>query len=305
MSPLETLVMPGPIRISAVDGYALGGTTFEGGPGPVVVVSGATGVHQRYYARFAQWLAGQGATVVTFDYRGIGESRPHRLRGFEARVRDWGEQDLEGVLRFAAEAWPGRAVKLLGHSVGGQLVGLAPSARHVSGVMTVASQSGYWGHWPLPSKVAMAGLWYGLMPLTSSLVGYFPGKLGIGEDLPRGVAEEWARWCRSEGYFTEHGVSAEGFAQVRAPVLALSFTDDPYAPKTAVDWLHRLYRSALVERRHVSPRELGVRAVGHFGFFRESFRESLWITARGFLLGHEGAQVLDGAGTSVAAELSA
>lgn len=277
--------MHGSIRISAADGYALGGTVFDGGRGPVVVVSGATGVHQRYYARFAAWLASEGATVITFDYRGIGESRPFRLRGFEARVRDWGEHDLEGVLRFASEAFPRRALRLVGHSVGGQLLGLAPSVARASGVMTVASQSGYWGHWPLPTKVAFAGLWYGLMPLTSSLVGYFPGKLGVGEDLPRGVAQEWARWCRSAGYFTDHGVSPDGFARLRAPVLAFSFTDDPYAPKPAVDWLHGLLSSASVERAHLAPGDLGVRAVGHFGFFRDSFRDSLWTAARDFLLG--------------------
>ncbi|MEW5741871.1 MAG: alpha/beta fold hydrolase [Myxococcota bacterium] len=277
--------MHGSIRISAADGYALGGTVFDGGRGPVVVLSGATGVHQRYYARFAGWLASEGATVVTFDYRGIGESRPHRLRGFEARARDWGELDLEGVLGFASETFPRRPLQVIGHSVGGQLVGLAPSMERASAVMTVASQSGYWGHWPLPSKVAFAGLWYGLMPLTSSLFGYFPGRLGIGEDLPRGVAQEWARWCRSAGYFIDHGVSPAGFAKVRAPVLAFSFTDDAYAPKPAVDWLHGLFTSASVERRHLSPGDLEVRAVGHFGFFRDAYRDSLWAAARDFLLG--------------------
>ena len=35
-----------------------------------VVIGGAMGVRQDYYAPFAQWLAGQGWRVTTFDYRG-------------------------------------------------------------------------------------------------------------------------------------------------------------------------------------------------------------------------------------------
>jgi len=272
------------VRISAADGYALGGTVFDGARGPVVVVNGATGVRQRYYARFAHWLADEGATVVTYDYRGIGESRPHRLRGFSARMRDWGQLDLEGVLRFVHGVFPGRPVAVIGHSVGGQLLGLAPSITHVARVVTVGAQSGYWGHWPLSTKVAFASLWYGVMPITSKAVGYFPGQLGIGEHLPRGVAEEWARWCRSEGYFTDDDVPTDGYARVTAPLLAWSFTDDGYAPRAAVDWLHRLYASAPVVRRHLSPRELGVKRVGHFGFFRECFRDSLWEDAASWLL---------------------
>ncbi len=41
-----------------------------------VVIGGAMGVRQDYYAPFAQWLAGQGWRVTTFDYRGSGESAP-------------------------------------------------------------------------------------------------------------------------------------------------------------------------------------------------------------------------------------
>ena len=36
------------------------------------------------------------------------------------------------------------------------------------------------------------------------------------------------------------------------------------------------YPNARAEIRSVEPRELGVSEVGHFGFFRERFRDSLW-----------------------------
>lgn len=265
------------LRISAADAYALGASvTGAAARGPVVVVAGATGVRKWYYARFAAWLAGEGATVVTFDYRGIGESRPHRLRGFDARLRDWGQLDLEGVLRFARAEWPARPLVVVGHSVGGQLLGLAPAVATLSRAVTVAAQSGYWGHWPPWHRPVMAGLWWGVMPAVTAVMGYLPGRLGVGEDLPREVALEWARWGRQPRFCLDDGIAADGYARLTAPVLSFSFTDDTYAPRPAVDWLHRLFTRARVERRHLSPADAGASRVGHFGFFRDTFRDSLW-----------------------------
>ena len=56
-----------------------------------VVIGGAMGVRQDYYAPFAQWLAGQGWRVTTFDYRGSGDSatrgqRVARLQGRPVRL---------------------------------------------------------------------------------------------------------------------------------------------------------------------------------------------------------------------------
>lgn len=267
-----------PLRISATDGYGLGASVY--GPestGPIVVVNGATGVRQRYYSRFAHWLAGQGATVVTYDYRGIGESRPHRLRGFDARLRDWGRHDYEGVLQFVRREWPTRPLAIIGHSVGGQILGQAEGTRFASRIVTVSSQFGTWRLWPAPSSLAMASVWFGLMPAVTSAVGYFPGQLGIGEDLPKHVALEWASWCRSPRYFLDHGVSEAGYAAIGADILAYSFTDDSlYGPRRAVDALHSLFSGARVDRRHLAPKEIGAKAIGHFGFFRSTFRETLW-----------------------------
>ena len=49
----------------------IGGGKLNG----AVLIGGAMGVRQDYYQRFAEWLAAQGYAVMTFDYRGMGESR--------------------------------------------------------------------------------------------------------------------------------------------------------------------------------------------------------------------------------------
>jgi predicted alpha/beta hydrolase len=273
------------IRISATDGYALGARRFgDQSAGPYVVIAGATAVKQAYYTRFAAWLALQGCTVLTWDYRGIGDSRPAKLRGFDATLSDWGARDLEGVLRFALEDKASRPLHVIGHSVGGQLLGLADSNGSIDRIVTVSSQSGYWGHWRGASAWQKAALWYGVMPVVGNVVGFIPGQLGIGEDLPKGVALEWARWCRHPQYLLGHGHSREGFERVRAPLRAISVDDDDYAPAQAVDWLHALYSNADVERHHVEPRTLSATSVGHFGFFRAAFQDSLWPLVTGFLM---------------------
>lgn len=269
--------MKNALRITAADGYGLVGHVMGASHrGPVLVINGATGVRQWYYARFAAWAAGQGATVLTWDYRGIGESRPHRLRGFPGTMRDWGHHDLEGVLRFASAEWSGRPLVTIGHSVGGQILGQPASNGLISRAVTIGSQFGSWQLWPAPRKWAFAALWHGLMPGLTHTLGYFPGSLGIGADLPKEVALEWARWCRSRDFFLAHGVARDGYARLKIPILSFSFADDTYAPKAAVDALHSLYVNAKVERLHLAPRDVGAKELGHFGFFKEGFRETLW-----------------------------
>src|SRR5437588_12786038 len=92
------------LRIPALDGFELAATLYEPGTGAggtggtTVLISSATAVKRGYYDAYARHLAGEGFTVVTYDYRGIGGSRPARLAGFRARLRDWGQLDLAGVL---------------------------------------------------------------------------------------------------------------------------------------------------------------------------------------------------------------
>lgn len=272
------------VAVPALDGLPLAATVTGTGP-RVVVVASATGVKRRYYARFARSLAGRGFSVVTFDYRGIGDSVPGRVRDVDARMHDWGALDLAGVVRWASDTLAGGGpVGLVGHSVGGQLVGLLPEPERIAAVVAVGAQSGDYRLWSGPRRLAMAALWYGVVPGVARTFGYLPGSFGIGEDLPAGVALEWARWCRTPGYLAgEAPERLDGFARLRAPVLAYSFSDDGYAPRPAVEALLALFRGAEVEHRHVRA-GVDVRGrVGHFGFFRKKLEASHWGDVARFL----------------------
>jgi predicted alpha/beta hydrolase len=266
------------------DGYALTATEFapRAPNGSFVIIAPATAVRRSFYDRFARFLAGEGHTVVTFDYRGIGDSRPRRLRGFPARLRDWGELDLVAMIDRVARQANGGPVALVGHSVGGQLLGLAPNADRISTLVAVAAQSGWWGHWSGHRRYTLALLWHAFMPGLTRLVGYFPARLlRLGEDLPPRVALEWARWCRHPDYMIddEGAPLRPHFDRFAGRALAYSFTDDRFAPRAAVDAMMDLYRRARTDRRHVDPATIGLDRLGHFGFFQERARPRLWAEA--------------------------
>lgn len=263
------------ITIPARDGFPLAASRFEPegeGIHRVVLLSPATGVRRGIYRHLAGFLAGRGAVALTWDWRGTGQSRNGSLRGFAGTMRDWAEQDLEGILRWVRGAHGEVPLHIVGHSFGGQALGLAPGAAEVRSAVTLAAQSGYLGHWPWRLRLPLAGLWYALMPGLSHLLGYFPARrLGLGEDLPRGVALEWSRWCRRPEYLGDWS----GHRRFTAPVLGFSFADDPIAPRRAVDALHAKFGGP-VERRHLAPSDLGVRRLGHFEFLRPGVAPAVW-----------------------------
>ena len=275
------------LRLRAQDGYELGATLFEpAAPARrAVLVMPATGVPQTYYGKFAAFLAERGFPALTFDYRGIGRSRPASLRGMQARMRDWVLLDAAAASSFL-QAKHGELL-VVGHSFGGQVIGLLPNPERLAGALVVGSQSGYWKNWPPLGQVWMWFATHVALPAVSRALGYFPGsRLGFGEDLPAGVAIEWASWCRNPRYVVGALRAEAAFARFSSPLLAYSISDDAFAPPAAVKALLELYPASRSEIRAVAPRELHARNIGHFGFFRESFRDTLWRDAVEWLERH-------------------
>jgi predicted alpha/beta hydrolase len=250
----------------------------SGAPKASVVVPSAMGVAQNFYARFAEWLASQGYSVTTFDYRGIGLSAPPSLRGFRIDIVDWAREDCAAVIDFTRAQRPTLPLYWIGHSLGGQVIGLIPNHQHIDRVIAVAAGSGYWRANAWPTKRYVLWLWYVAAPLSIPLFGYFPGKrLRKVGDLPAGVMKQWRRWCLSREYAVSEGEEARAaFASVRVPMLSLSFTDDEIMSAESIQQLQALYTSAPVEYRRISPAEIGVARIGHFGFFRAQSEQTLW-----------------------------
>jgi predicted alpha/beta hydrolase len=243
-------------------------------------------IERRFYAPFAAFLAGRGFDVLTWDYRGIGGSRAPREHDAE-RMAEWGTQDFAGVIDYVHHEMRVRRIAVVGHSCGGQMLGLADNNADVAAALLVAAQGGYWKLWSGLGRARMAFYVFFLLPLVATLLGRGPRAL-LGSEVPGTVLRDWARWCRTEDYLLgrDGEIHRRDFARVRAPMLALSFSDDFYAPPAAVDWLVRQYSSATVTRRHIAPGDIGAKRIDHVGFFRPAAEETLWRYAATWLSAH-------------------
>ncbi len=262
------------IVFSALDDVALSGTVFlPERPKALVLVCAATGIRQQFYWSFAEWLAAQGFGVLTFDYRGIGASLgAPSVRESKARKQDWGTHDMPAALDYLVDRFPDMIVHLVGHSAGGQLVGLMPNHRQLSSVVTVSSSSGYVGNMGLKQRLFATIFLKFYFPLLANVLGYVPARwIGWGEDLPKNIALQWADWCTKPGYVENafgKDVTQHFYDKIDVPILWLTATDDPIATPANVDDMLRLLKSAPVTRRRLDPADFALQQIGHADFFR-------------------------------------
>jgi predicted alpha/beta hydrolase len=291
--PDPLLQRPCAIVFEAADGFSLRGHLWRNAAAqhpadrPVVIINPATSVRARYYARFAEFLHSHGFDVLTYDYRGIGESRPPSLRHFQAGWLDWGRLDFEAALTFVSTHMTGQPIYVVAHSVGGFLIGLAASSHRVQRIFTMGAQYAYWRDYASHKRASMLLKWHVVMPLVTRLIGYFPGqRLGWLEDTPQGVVRDWTApyphfedgWRRGSCCMPEPELQTlvERFSSVRGATLAVSLTDDEFGTIPAIQRLLRYYRNSPRTHLHIEPQAIGEMSVGHFSFFHSRFESSLW-----------------------------
>ncbi len=242
-----------------------------------VMIASATGVKQSLYMKFAQFLSEHGFVVYTFDYGGIGNSLTKPLKDFHTSTSLWAKNDCETLIEHIKTQYPNIPLLAIGHSIGGQLLGLTPANAKIDGILLVAAQTGYWKMWPGLTKIKMWFLWFVLSPLAIKLYGFFPGKiLGSCEDLPKGMFLEWRKWCMSQNYLFDCVEGAHNsYNQIACPIVSFSAKDDEFAPKNVVDWLSNKFINAKVTRTHLIAKEVNLNSIGHFGYFK-SDKQILW-----------------------------
>jgi predicted alpha/beta hydrolase len=271
------------IEIVTDDGVRLPASLFEcERPQAIAVVSPATATPRGFYHAFCSYLTQHGATALTYDYRGTFEPA-QTLRRSSARMRDWGERDFAAVLRFAARRYPGIPIVTVGHSVGGHVLLMTPENVHVQRAFNVASQSGHWEFYRGFEKYKVFAFMTFIMPLLTRIYGYFPGKRFVfGTNLAPGVLYEWARWCRTKGYFQDDPSMAHVIAHAKtltADVTMAGIADDPWATPKAIGAIATAFVASRVARIEIDPAQYGTGAVGHMGFFRRANADALWPIA--------------------------
>ena len=280
--------------VIAADGFALRGKWFLPATidpfAPIVVIACGGGIPARHYSRMAKFLAGKGMATLTFDYRGIGESRGSTLKGLEAGVETWAQLDLGAALATARDAFPRASLGMITHSVGALLVGAASDAPKVSRLVLLGPHTGYWGDYLPRWRWLLFLTWHVLMPIVTKMVGYFPGRsLRLGEDLPRRFALDWAGRRRPGLLRTASDVRRfreilARYGQMRAQTLILSVTDDAFAPPPAAHRLLSLYPNLVAVHETIAPAELGRRRLGHMAFLRRTTGSFFWERAAAWFL---------------------
>ncbi|HEX4937540.1 MAG TPA: alpha/beta fold hydrolase [Candidatus Kapabacteria bacterium] len=242
----------------------------------VLLCMPAMGVRASFYRPLAVQLALAGWHVVTADLRGVGESGVRVKQGARFGYREMLEQDWPANLAVVREHFPGLPVYLLGHSLGGQLNALfaAQNPGAVAGLIFSACGSVYFRGWSFPASLKILGQSQLIRGITE-IVGYLPGdKVGFGGIEAKGLVRDWANVAltgryRPAGSEFDYEAALE---KLQLPVLALSYTDDAFAPVSATRWLLAKMPRAQATHLTLSPSDLGASVIGHIGWVKNNGR---------------------------------
>lgn len=270
------------IDIPCKDSFVLKGTMYPAKPSSskkkVLVINSATAVSKDLYKNYALYMSGYGFDVITYDYRGIAASRPKKLRGFQASFSIWGQKDFTDVLQYVKQNYPNYSVLVLGHSIGGTIIGMSENCSLIDGIVNIGAQTAYYKDWDV-EKHKLYLLWHVVFPSITKFFGYFPGKwLGLLEDVPKGVIKQWHARRKIHNMTEQLNKSGQKvyYHEFYGKLLTLAIEDDPIGTEKALKRIHDVFTSADKRIELVRPKDIGAEKIGHFGFFSRRFETTLW-----------------------------
>lgn len=246
------------------------------------MIAPATGIKRRFYAPFAKHLSQNGFGVLTFDNRGIGDSLKGKIRGSNASLQQWGEQDMPAILESLKDHFPATKYHLVGHSAGGQLVGLMPNCEELTSMFNFACSSGQLKNMKMPFQFSAFFFMNVYIPLNNILFGHSKTNLvGMGEALPKKVAAEWSEWCNGQGYVKtafDKSITRHWYNELDIPSLWVNAIDDDIANNENVDDMASVFTKLQVEKMSLVPSDHGLKEIGHMKFFSKG-NQQLWSIA--------------------------
>lgn len=243
----------------------------------VVLINPGMGIRQTFYFKYAEYLSDRGYDVITYDFRGIGMSKPESLRGFNASVADWTTKDFTAVTQYILDHFSDSVKILFGHSFGGNSLGLSPMANSYDAYVNIAAPYGYWKYFDRSYQPALLWTFYIVIPLLTAIFGYFPSKVKkLGVNLPKRVVLDWSVFVKHPDSMLEMANRIGNYYDtIDKKMLMISFSDDNISPEKAVDVMaEKVYVNAEVERLHIEADES--KPLGHLNFFKERYKDELW-----------------------------
>lgn len=280
------------LEITCTDKVKLSAALFEPAipTKAAVMIAPATGIKKTFYFNLASHLAEQGYGVICFENRGIGKSQSGNINQVDASLINWGRLDMTSAFEELKTQFPDVSYHLIGHSAGGQLVGLMDNALEIKSMFNYACSSGYIGNIPYPSKITGSFFLRVFMPLSAHLFGQANNQwVGMGEPLPKKVAIQWSRWCTSPGYVANDfgkEVKSHVYNELTLPSKWVHATDDPIANLANVKDMIGIYSQTQAEIQTITPKESGFSSLGHMQFF-SSKKKELWKLALDWLEEHQ------------------
>ncbi len=268
------------INILTEDDYSLSGHIFEpNNPNQkLLLINSATGVKQQIYFSFAQFFSEQGFTVITYDYRGIGLSKPEKMKGFEASMRIWGTKDYKAITNYIKMNFPNYQKFCLGHSVGALILGMNQDSKMFEEFIFVGTQNAFVGNLQLKTKIE-AYLGFGIaQPLSTKILGYFPANwFGLGESLPSGSAFDWRTLILNKKSTNSLLEKVKDFSKdLTQKVFVIRAEDDVWLTEKGVrSLLENTYPNMIPNYRVIKTSESEKNEIGHINFFR-SYNNKLW-----------------------------
>ena len=168
---------------------------------------------------------------------------------------------------------------VLGHSIGGTLIGMSSKACLVNALINIGAQTAYYKDWS-KGRFKLYFLWHVVFPTITGLFGYFPGKkMGLLEDIPKGVVKQWHARRKNPDMVEQLQVAGikTYFNQFKGTLLTLAIADDIIGTEPAIKRIHELFKNGNRNWETIHPSDFGVDEIGHFGFFKKKFKETLWV----------------------------
>lgn len=268
--------------ISCKDDYQLAAQFYPAQdhtkPYPILICP-ATGITKNFYHAFAEWLNQQGYSVLSFDFRGIGESLHGPLKNSTASINDWGIYDIPAAIETILDRTLAEKVIIVGHSAGGQLLGITSNYNKVAKVLAIAGSTGHVKGLKGKTKILAPVMFNVIFPISSFLKGYGATQfIGMGENLPKNVAKQWAEFCSKPGYVMNaigKSIFEDYHQEIQCPITSFWATDDEIATQANVKDLLRLYPNAPTKLIELNPQQHGYKQIGHMSMFKKS-HQKLW-----------------------------